>query len=135
MRSPRRAGGVLILVAVMPLAACSSATRLNGLCSLVGTDSGVAVQVQALPAGVIGQVCLLAGACTQVPIAVPAEVPPHLLAMPDRPTSADVEVQLLGRPVERLHVLLRASYANGRRCPVSGYQGSVRLTAGPSVID
>ena len=88
------------------------------------------VDVGALPTGATGQVCLVQGACVDVP----SENPPLVLGMPDRPATADVEVRLVGRPVERLSVPLQAVYANGEQCGLSGYQRGVRLSSGPSQI-
>ena len=124
-RAPARAA--LTLAAALQLVACAAGGED---CTTLGSPSGVYVDVDALPAGATGQVCLLQGPC----VAVPGEDRPLVLDMPDRPATADVEVRLVGRPVERLSVPLQPVYANGEQCGLSGHQRSVRLTSGPSQV-
>lgn len=100
-------------------------------CTLIGTRSGIRVEGAALPAGATGEVCLVGGACLQVP----GQEPDAFLDMPSAPATAEVVVRLAGRPDERLSVPLRAAYANGEHCAVSGYQRSLRLQAGPTSVD
>ena len=116
----------LPLAAVFQLVACSVGEED---CTTIGSPSGVYVDVGALPPGSTGQVCLLRGACVAV-----TDDPPLLLGMPPRPAAADVEVRLVGRPVERLAVPLQPVYANGQQCGLSGYQRTVHLESGPSHI-
>ena len=67
-------------------------------------------------------------------MAVPADALPLVLALPDAPATAQVEVRLVGRPVERLAVTLQASYPNGRQCGPAGHQATVHLTAGATRV-
>ena len=123
-RSGLLPGGVLLLL----LTGCTGYGRA---CTLIGVQSGVHVDVTGLPPAVTGEVCLAAGPC----VAVPGTGLPLVLATPDVPAPVQVEVHLVGRPAERLAVVLRPAYPNGRDCGSAGSVGTVRLTAGASTTN